>query len=167
MCPSYLSINRIDRDGDGADTPAFALEIGQHPPSLSLLNGLDVELGQLIPPQGTAHQSRQDHVIAFALQSGAVGTASSSFACSRVSQFPSRVPFCDVGYFCPTPRKGLIGIIADLVFYFGHGASPEVFVLIAGSEASMSTSDDAVVKSKLPMRWTLRQATGEMPWRIF
>jgi len=27
----------------------------------------------------------------------------------------------------------------------------------------MSTTDDPSVKSKLPMRWTLRQATGEMP----
>jgi hypothetical protein len=38
------------------------------------------------------------------------------------------------GYFCPIPRKGLIGIIAPLVFYIGYGASPEVFILIAGSE---------------------------------
>jgi hypothetical protein len=33
----------------------------------------------------------------------------------------------------------------------------------------MSTSDDAVVKSKIAyehMRWTLRQATGEMPWSV-
>ena len=30
----------------------------------------------------------------------------------------------------------------------------------------MSTTDDRSVKSKLPMRWMLRQATGEVPWRI-
>ena len=29
----------------------------------------------------------------------------------------------------------------------------------------MSTSDDPAVKSKLPMRWTFRHATGEVPWR--
>jgi len=36
-----------DDDGDGADAPAFALKVGQDPPSLALLNGLEVELGQL------------------------------------------------------------------------------------------------------------------------
>jgi hypothetical protein len=30
----------------------------------------------------------------------------------------------------------------------------------------MSTPDDPAVKSKLPMRWTLRQATGEVLWSI-
>jgi hypothetical protein len=30
----------------------------------------------------------------------------------------------------------------------------------------MSTSDDPAVKSKLPMRWTFRQATGEVFWSI-
>jgi len=44
-----------DRDGDGADAPALALKVGQDPPSLSLLDGLDVELGQLVPPQGAAN----------------------------------------------------------------------------------------------------------------
>jgi hypothetical protein len=41
-----------DWDGDGADAPALAFEVGQYPPAFSLLDGLDVELGQLVPPQG-------------------------------------------------------------------------------------------------------------------
>jgi hypothetical protein len=57
-----------DRDGDGADAPAFALKVGQDPPSLALLDGLDVELGQLVLPQGAADQQRQDDVVAFALE---------------------------------------------------------------------------------------------------
>jgi hypothetical protein len=31
-------------DGDGADAPALALEVGQNPSSLSLLNGPDVKV---------------------------------------------------------------------------------------------------------------------------
>jgi hypothetical protein len=54
-----------DGDGDGADAPALAFEVGQHPPSLSLLNGSDVELGQLVLPEGAADQQRQDHIVAF------------------------------------------------------------------------------------------------------
>ncbi len=45
-----------------ADAPALALKVGQDPPSLALLDGLDVELGQLVAPQGAADQKRQDHV---------------------------------------------------------------------------------------------------------
>jgi hypothetical protein len=45
-----------DRDGDRADARALALEVGQDPPSVSLLDGLDVELGHLVSPQGTADQ---------------------------------------------------------------------------------------------------------------
>jgi len=37
-----------------------------------LFDGLDVKLGQFVPPQGAANQKRQDHVVAFALQSGAI-----------------------------------------------------------------------------------------------
>jgi len=37
-----------------------------------LLDGLDVELGQFVPPQGAADQQRQDDIIAFALQGKAV-----------------------------------------------------------------------------------------------
>jgi hypothetical protein len=38
-----------DGDGDGADAAALAFEVGQHPAPLSLLDGLDVKLGQLVP----------------------------------------------------------------------------------------------------------------------
>ena len=62
-----------DGDGNGADAPALALKVGQDPPSLSLLDGLDIELGQLVAPEGAADQQRQDDVVAFALQCGAVG----------------------------------------------------------------------------------------------
>src|SRR5258705_1896556 len=43
-------------DGDGADAPALALEVGQHPPALALLDGLRIELGQLVPPEGAVDQ---------------------------------------------------------------------------------------------------------------
>jgi hypothetical protein len=56
-----------DRDGDGADAPAFALEIGQDHRPLPLLDGLDIELGQFVAPEGAADQKRQDHVVAFPL----------------------------------------------------------------------------------------------------
>src|SRR5260370_6340840 len=42
-------------------------------PPLALLDGRDVELGQLVPPQGAANQKGQDHVVAFALERRAVG----------------------------------------------------------------------------------------------
>jgi hypothetical protein len=38
-----------------------------------LLDGLDLELGQFVAPEGAADQQRQDDVVAFALQGGAVG----------------------------------------------------------------------------------------------
>jgi hypothetical protein len=41
-------------DGDGADVPALALEVGQDPSSLSLLNGPNVKFGQLVAPEGAA-----------------------------------------------------------------------------------------------------------------
>jgi hypothetical protein len=44
-----------------------------------LLDGLDVELGQLVPPKGAANHKRQDHVIAFAFQGGAVGDGQQVF----------------------------------------------------------------------------------------
>jgi hypothetical protein len=68
-----------DRDGHGADAPALALEVGQHPPSLPLLNGLDVKLGQLVPPEGAADQKRQDHGVALALEGRAVGDGQKFF----------------------------------------------------------------------------------------
>ncbi len=34
------------------DAPALALEVGQNSSSLPLLDGLDLNLGQLLPPQG-------------------------------------------------------------------------------------------------------------------
>ncbi len=37
------------------------------------LDGLDLERGQLLAAQGAAYQESQDHVIAFALDAGAVG----------------------------------------------------------------------------------------------
>jgi hypothetical protein len=37
-----------------------------------LLDGLDVKLGQFVPPQGAANQKRQDDVVAFALERRAV-----------------------------------------------------------------------------------------------
>ena len=55
---------------DGGD---FAAEIGQDPAPLALLDGLDLELGQLVPPQGAADQKRQDDVVALPLEGGAVG----------------------------------------------------------------------------------------------
>jgi hypothetical protein len=58
-----------------------------------VLDGLDVELGQLVAPQGAADQQRQDDVVALALQGGAVGDGQQLFGLLAVSQFPSRVPF--------------------------------------------------------------------------
>ena len=62
-----------ERDGDRADAASFAFKVGQDPAPLPLLDGLDVKLGQFVPPQGAANQKRQDDVVAFALQSRAVG----------------------------------------------------------------------------------------------
>ena len=39
-----------DGDGHGADAPALALEVGQDPAPLPLLDGRDVEFGQLVAP---------------------------------------------------------------------------------------------------------------------
>ncbi len=66
-------------DGHGADASSLPFKVGQHPPPLALLDGLDVELGQLLPAQGAADQQRQDHVIAFALQGRAVGNGQQLF----------------------------------------------------------------------------------------
>jgi hypothetical protein len=46
--PSVDSEFDPDRDSDRPDASAFALKVGQHPPALPLLDGLDVELGQLV-----------------------------------------------------------------------------------------------------------------------
>jgi hypothetical protein len=54
-----------DGDGDGADATAFALEVGQDPAAFPLLDGLDVELGQLVPPEGAANQKRKDDVVGY------------------------------------------------------------------------------------------------------
>ena len=66
-------------DGDGADAPALALEVGQDPAAFPLLDGRDVELGQFVPPVGAADQKRQDHVIPFALNRRAVGDSQQLF----------------------------------------------------------------------------------------
>ena len=57
-----------DRNGDGADASSLPFKVGQDPAPLPLLDGLDVKLGQFVPPQGAANQKRQDHVVAFALE---------------------------------------------------------------------------------------------------
>ena len=93
---SYPGIDSLldpDGDGDGADTATFALEVGQHPASFPLLDGLDVELGQLVPPEGAADQKRQDHIVALALEGRAVGDGQQLFGLLAGQQFPSRVPF--------------------------------------------------------------------------
>ena len=66
---SRLHPNRHD---DRPDAPALAFEIGQHPPSLALLNGLDFELSQFIPSEGAADQQGQDEVVALAFEGRAV-----------------------------------------------------------------------------------------------
>jgi hypothetical protein len=74
--------------------------------SLALLDGLNVELGQLVPPEGAANQQRQDHVVAFALQSRAVGDSQQLFgllASQPVSQPGSLL--ADVG---DVGRAGLL-----------------------------------------------------------
>lgn len=40
----------------------------------------------------------------------------------------------EVGYFCPSPRKGLIGLTEAVLVRFGHGPSPKVFILIVSCE---------------------------------
>src|SRR5258707_7724319 len=78
-----------DRDGDGPDAPALAFEVGQNPPSLPLLDGLDVELGQLVPPEGATDQERQDHVVALPFQGRAVGNGKQLLLLARGSaNFP-------------------------------------------------------------------------------
>ncbi len=82
-----------DGDGDGADAPALALEVGQHPPPLALLDGRDIELGQLVPSEGAADQQRQDDIVPLPFQGRAVRNGQQLLGLLGVSQFPSRVPF--------------------------------------------------------------------------
>ena len=62
-----------DGDGDGADASSLPFKVGQDPAAFPLLDGRDVELGQLVAPEGAADQQRQDHIVAFALQRRAIG----------------------------------------------------------------------------------------------
>jgi hypothetical protein len=39
---------------------SLPLEVGQNPSSLTLLDGLDLEVGQLVPPQGATDQQCQE-----------------------------------------------------------------------------------------------------------
>jgi hypothetical protein len=48
-------------------------QICDHPPVLAHLDLFYIKVGELVPAQGAADQERQDRVIAFALQGGAVG----------------------------------------------------------------------------------------------
>jgi hypothetical protein len=66
--PGLNSRLHPDRHDDRPDAPALAFEIGQHPPSLALLNGLDFELSLFIPSEGAADQQGQDDVIALPLE---------------------------------------------------------------------------------------------------
>jgi hypothetical protein len=66
--PGVYAVLDPDGDGHGADAPAFAFEVSQDPPALSLLNGRDVELGQLVPPQGATDQKGQDDIVALPFQ---------------------------------------------------------------------------------------------------
>jgi hypothetical protein len=70
--PGLNSRLHPDRHDDRPDAPALAFEIGQHPPSLALLNGLDFELSQFIPSEGAADQQGQDEVVALAFEGRAV-----------------------------------------------------------------------------------------------
>ena len=54
--PGVDAVLDPDGDGHGADAPALALEVGQDPTALPLLDGRDVELGQLVSPEGAADQ---------------------------------------------------------------------------------------------------------------
>jgi len=63
-----------------------------------MLNGRDVELGQFVAPEGAAHQQRQDHVVALALQGAALWDGQEFFCLlpgQPVSQASSLLP--DVG----------------------------------------------------------------------
>jgi hypothetical protein len=66
-CPTQMGM------ANGAETPALALEVGQNPAPLALLDGRYLEPGQFVPPQGAADRQRQDDVVALALQGRAVG----------------------------------------------------------------------------------------------
>ena len=57
---------------------------------------------------------------------------------------------------------------APVIVLFLHRAAPEIRVVIArrAPSASISTGEMPAVKSKLPIRLTSRQATGDVPLRI-
>ena len=48
-----------DRNRRGADPAALATQIGQDPSPLAHLDTVNVQAGQLLPPQGAAQQQRQ------------------------------------------------------------------------------------------------------------
>jgi hypothetical protein len=104
--------------------------VGQDPPSLALLDGLDVELGQLVPPEGAANQQRQDHVVAFALERCAVGDSQQLLgllAVQPVSQPGSLLT--DVGDL--GQGRGLLGpehpALPRLSDHFADGGEPNVY----------------------------------------
>jgi hypothetical protein len=67
--PSVDALLDPDGDGDRPNAPPpFALEVSQHPPAFSLLDGRDVELGQLVPPEGATDQKGQDDIVALPFQ---------------------------------------------------------------------------------------------------
>ena len=110
--PGVDSLLDPDRYGDGAYASSLPFEVGQDPAALPLLDGLDIERGQFLPPQGAANQQRQDHVIAFALQCRAVRNGEQLFgllAGEPVSQPGSLLAdVWDVGKACRLflPRAG-------------------------------------------------------------
>jgi hypothetical protein len=119
-----------DRDGDGADAPALALKVGQHPAPLSLLDGLDVKLGQLIPPQRAADQQRQDDVIAFAFQGRAVRDRQQLFGLLAGQPVPQTSSLlADVGDVGQAGRLLLPNHAGapGLADHFAHGREPDVY----------------------------------------
>jgi hypothetical protein len=62
-------------------------------PALSLLDSLDVELGRLVRLRAQRTRSARIRMSRFPLRVERSRTASNSLVCSRVSQFPSRIPF--------------------------------------------------------------------------
>jgi hypothetical protein len=93
-CQASIPCFHPNRYRDRSDPTALALQVHDDPPALTLLNIFQLQRGEFSASQHTSDQERQNAVIALAFDRDRSGTASNSFACSRVSQFPIRLPFC-------------------------------------------------------------------------
>jgi hypothetical protein len=163
--PGVDAVLDPDGDGDGAHAPALALEVGQNPPAFALLDGRNVELGQLVPPEGAADQQRQDHVIAFSFQGRAVGDGDQFFRLLAGQPVPSRVPF-----WLMLGMSVRLAASSDPIMLF-RVASParlrtaESRTLIVEGESGSMPARHSINKDRERGGWHRRRTDRPAPWR--